>query len=67
MHLFCRNFHLYVKQKKVVSDDFVATFVGSDGIKAPLDIDTWNFYTGTLKGKISIDMIKDKEPLNDFM
>ncbi|XP_052098663.1 ADAM 17-like protease [Mytilus californianus] len=45
-----RNFHLYVKQTKVVSDDFKATVVGSHGVERPFDIDTGNFYTGTLKG-----------------
>jgi hypothetical protein len=40
---------LYVKQTQVVSDNFKASVVNSEGKKTPLIVDTGNFYTGTLK------------------
>lgn len=48
---FFRHFHLYVKQTQVVSDNFKASVVNSEGKKTPLIVDTGNFYTGTLKGR----------------
>ena len=48
---FSRHFHLYVKQTQVVSDNFKASVVNSEGKKTPLIVDTGNFYTGTVKGR----------------